>query len=403
MRYEGRNRDDSCPFVFRTEAHRYVPWRIERVPLPCRLMRAAFFPVLVSFSLSMYLTGASGSAEEIVRQVSGTRPLTAMPQDPAAFTFVVIPDTQSYLGKDCKHTPDSADPVTNPNLESQVNWILQHREDQRIAFVSHVGDIVDKNRPEEWDVARRHLDTMRGLVPFGLTVGNHDMKGDGNASLFQQYFPAASFKDYPWYLGSYTRPGENEAFSVNNVNSAQTFSAGGMDFLHLNLECNAPDDVVAWANALLTEHVDRRALITTHMDLGIIEKPKDQAGFIHDPKGRMRWTKNHGARGNNAEQLWEKLYRHHANLGLILSGDQSRVTALQEVRTGDHGNPVVSLLSDYLSLPVLRLMRFVPSANEIQVLTYDVKGEVLVDDTTYVHYLSSHQFSLPYPMGGPSQ
>ncbi len=366
-------------------------------------MRSLLFPILLFLSLLPVVRTSTGSAEEILRQVTGTRPLTPMPEDPDAFTIVVIPDTQTYLGEGCKHTPGSSDPVTNPNLEAQVNWILGHLENQRIAFVSHVGDIVDKNRPEEWEVARRHLDTLRGVVPFGLTVGNHDMKGNGDASLFQKYFAAVSFEAYPWYLGSYSRAGEDQAFSVNNVNSAQVFRAGGMDFIHLNLECNAPDDVVAWANALLAQHADRRAVITTHMDLGIIEKPKDNEGYIHDPKGRMRWTKNHGPRGNNAEQLWDKFYRRHANLALICSGDQSRVTTLREVRTGDHGNPVVSLLSDYLSLPVLRLMRFVPSANEIQVLTYDVKKGVLVDDTTYVHDLSLHQFTVPYPMSRSDQ
>ena len=63
-----------------------------------------------------------------------------------------------------------------------------------------------------------------------------------------------------------------ERVSANNVNSAQLFSAGGMDFIHLNLECNAPDDVLAWADALLTRHSSHHALITTHMDLGIIEE-----------------------------------------------------------------------------------------------------------------------------------
>ncbi|MEX2080384.1 MAG: serine/threonine protein phosphatase, partial [Dehalococcoidia bacterium] len=62
-----------------------------------------------------------------------------------AFTIVIIPDTQTYLGKDCKATPGSTDPVTNPNLEAQVRWIRDHQAAQNIVFVTHVGDIVDKN------------------------------------------------------------------------------------------------------------------------------------------------------------------------------------------------------------------------------------------------------------------
>lgn len=328
--------------------------------------------------------------------IKGTEPLPPMPVD--GFTIVIIPDTQSYLGEGCKRTPGSRAPVTNPNLEAQVRWICDHRQDQHIVFVSHVGDIVDKNRAEEWAVAKQHLDTLRGAVPFGLTVGNHDMSSKGDARQFQERFPAASYAAFPWYLGGYAHDRADQNVSANNVNSAQLFSAGGVDFIHLNLECNAPDDVLAWAGNLLAQHASRRALITTHMDLGILERPTTGEGFIHDPKGRMRWIKIHGARGNSGEQMWDKLYRRHPNIDFIFCGDQSRVTALRLTTHADDGHPVTSMLTDYLSEPVLRLLRFVPAENRLHALTYDVSQEVLVSDTPYVHDRAQHQFALDYPM-----
>lgn len=328
--------------------------------------------------------------------MKGTRPLPPIPD--GAFTIVIIPDTQAYLGRGCKATPRSTDQVSNPNLEAQVQWIITHQAEQNIVFVSHVGDIVDKNNNDQWAVAKQHLDRLRGVVPFSLTVGNHDMTAKGDARLFQQHFPAASFASYPWYAESYTHGRDEQNVSANNVNSAQLFSAGGIDFLHLSLECNAPDDVLSWADSLLSKHSGRHALITTHMDLGIKEKPKTEEGYIHDPKGRMNWIKIHGARGNTGLQMWDKLYRKHANVKMVFSGDQSRVTALRMAQTGDHGQKVTSLLSDYLSQPVLRLVRFVPSANRVDVVTYDVMQKVLVDDTPYVHDLDQHQFHLDYPM-----
>ena len=341
------------------------------------------------------LIGSHALAESGKRMI-GTKPLPVMPAE--AFTVVIIPDTQSYAGKGCKATPLSTDPVTNANLEAQVKWIREHRDDQNIVFVSHVGDIVDKNNADQWAVAKQHLDQLRGVVPFSLTVGNHDMTSKGDARLFQEHFPAASFTAHPWYLGSYTHTRSDQNVSANNVNSAQLFSAGGMDFIHLSLECNAPDDVLAWADDLLTKHMNRRALITTHMDLGILDKPKTEEGFIHDPKGRMSWIKIHGTRGNTGEQMWDKLYRKHTNLRLIFCGDQSRVTALKLTSPADDGQPFTSMLSDYMSQPVLRLLRFVPAKNRIRALTYDVTQQVLVDDTPYVHDLDQHQFTLAYPM-----
>jgi len=332
--------------------------------------------------------------------VFGKETLPPLPN--GAFTVVVVPDTQSYRGRGCKATPHSTDPVTNENLAAQVAWIVKHRDDQNIVFVSHVGDIVDRNTGEQWAVAKEQLDKLRGIVPFGLTVGNHDMTSKGDARLFQRHFPASSFREYPWYLGCYEHDRADQNVSANNVNSAQTFTAGGRRFIVLHLECNAPDDVLAWADDLMRKNSDKHVLVTTHMDLGIVEHPKSSEGYIRDPKGRMRWVKIHGARGNNGEQLWEKLFRKHANLKLICCGDQSRVTALRLTTVGDAGNPVPSLLSDYQSRPVLRLMRFGPEENRVHVLTYDVEQSVLVERTKYVADVNQHQFTLDYSPGAAS-
>ena len=99
----------------------------------------------------------------------------------------------------------------------------------------------------------------------------------------------------------------------------------------------------------------------------------------------MRWHKCHGERGNTPAQMWEKLYRKHPNLLMVLSGDQSRTSALRLDATGDRGNTVYGLLSDYTSSgPKLRIYRFFPDKDSIEVITYDtVRGEV-IDGSTHV-------------------
>ncbi|MBL9211572.1 MAG: metallophosphoesterase [Opitutaceae bacterium] len=315
-----------------------------------------------------------------------------------AFTIVVIPDTQGYRGRATKATPQSTEPLTNPVFQNHTRWIAENLRAQNIVFVSHVGDIVDINNAEQWTLARECLDRLHGVVPYSLTVGNHDMTSKGDASLYQRFFPAERFRAFAWYGGSYGHDRSEQNVSANNVNSHQLFSAGGLDFIHLSLECNAPDDVLAWADGLLRQHAGRRAIVTTHMDLGPIERPKDNEGYIKDPKGRMNWVKIHGARGNSAVQMWEKLFRRHANLGFIFSGDQSRTTAMRLAARGDAGNTVHSLLSDYTSSGPLRVYRFVPSANEVRVITYDTTRRALVDSTTHVEARDQHQFTLPYAM-----
>lgn len=317
---------------------------------------------------------------------------------PGAFTIVVIPDSQGYRGTRTKATPESTDPLTNPVFANHIKWIRENVQGQNIVFVSHVGDIVDIDNEEQWQLAKQNLDQFFGVVPFGLVVGNHDMKVSGDASLFQKCFPAERFQSYPWYGGSFEPNAPDQTQFGDNVNSYQLFSAGGMDFVFIHLECNAPDEVLAWAGQVLTRYRNRRALLSTHMDLGIRDKPTTPEGFISDPKGRMGWSKVHGPRGNTPLQMWDKLYSKHPNLGFVFSGDQSRATALRISQQADHGNVVHALLSDYMSAGPLRLYRFLPGQNKVQVITYDTTRRELVDRMIYVPARPAHQFFLDYDM-----
>jgi hypothetical protein len=317
---------------------------------------------------------------------------------PGAFTIVVIPDSQGYRGRATKSTPQSTDPLTNPVFQNHTRWIAENVRAQNIVFVSHVGDIVDIDNEEQWQLARECLDRLHTVVPYGLTVGNHDMKSNGDATLFQRFFPAERFRAFPWYGGTYSHSRSDQNVSANNVNSFQLFSAGGLDFVHVNLECNAPDDVLAWASSILTQHSARRALISTHMDLGPLTKPTDNDGFFKEPKGRMTWVKVHGKRGNSPAQMWEKLYSKHANLGFVFSGDQSRTTAMRLAAQGSMGNFVHSLLSDYTSSGPLRLYRFLPAENKVRVITFDTTKRQLVEKMSYVADPAEHQFTIDYAM-----
>lgn len=324
------------------------------------------------------------------------------PAPPGTFSVVVLPDSQMYVGAGTKRTPRSLDPIANFPLAAQIDWLVANLAAQRVAFVTHVGEIVEDDREPEWEVAARLLRPLHGRVPYGLCLGNHDMDPDGTATLFQRFFPAARFRELPWYAGSF-EPGRPGQVSGNNVNSCQLFSAGGLDFVHLSLECNAPDDVLAWAGEQLRRHSGRLALISTHMDLGVIDKPAGpgREGYSRDPQGRMRWVKRHGARGNTAEQMLAKLYRHHVNLRFVFSGDQSNVTALHLPSVGDYGNTVHHCLSDYGSLGPLRLYRFHPAANRVEAITYDPVKVELVRSTHYKPGAASHQFELAVDLRAP--
>lgn len=322
---------------------------------------------------------------------------TLAPAPPDTFSVVVIPDTQAYRGRGTKAEPQSDAPVTNAVLETHVRWILDHRDQQRIVFASHVGDLVDKNVPDQWEVADRWLSLLDGRLPYAISPGNHDMKADGDTSLFARHFPAAKFAGCAWYGGTFPSPVASR--SGNNANSFQRFSAQGLDFVFLHLECNAPDDVLQWADQVLRDNAGRRALVTTHMGLGPLKKPVTEADFRTAPKGRMQWKKRHGSLGNTPEEMWQKCFRKHSNLFVIFSGDQSRTQALRQEAKTDAGTPVHEILSDY-GPSWLRVCRFVPGKSQIEIHTIDSRDGTLCEGTTRVPQRSEHQFTIPYEMCG---
>ena len=321
-----------------------------------------------------------------------------------SFSIVVIPDTQHYRGRGTKGAAENEEgALTNIVFEGWTDWIAANLDQQRIVFVSHVGDIVDRNNREQWALARRCMDKLHGRVPYGISVGNHDMMtSNGDSSLFQEVFAKSRFDQFRWYGGCFEQRSGSAAISGNNANSIQLFEAAGMKFVVLHLECNAPDDVLQWANATLRRYRDRRAIITTHMGLGPREKPKTERDYFDAPKGRMTWSKCHGARGNTSQQMWDKCFKMHDNLFLVCCGDQSRTQAMRQESVGQHGNTVHELLSDY-GANGLRVMRFIPTKNQIEVRTWDPLKSVLCESTKFVKDRGQHQFTISYEMSPTSQ
>lgn len=318
--------------------------------------------------------------------------LTPAPE--GTFTIVVVPDTQRYLGPGTGRDDELGEP-RNPAFDSRTSWLAANLGAQRIVFVSHTGDIVDRNEWRQWQIARANMDRLHGRVPYGISVGNHDMVRDtGDSRLFQEYFGAERYRDQPWYGGTYAgRPGHAPEVSGNNANSCQVLSAGGLDFVIVHLECNAPDDVLGWADEVIEAHRDRMAIVSTHMYLGGIEKKGAE-----QPQGRMQWKKVHGARGNTPQQLWEKSFSKHANLFLVLCGDQSASISHRQTSQGAHGNLVHELLADYPrdadDSDWLRLLRFDPAKGQVEVFTYSPAQDRLCESAGHRKERGDHQFTL---------
>ncbi|HNQ90070.1 MAG TPA: Ig-like domain-containing protein [Verrucomicrobiota bacterium] len=272
------------------------------------------------------------------------------------FTVVVLPDTQKYV----------ASSTYAPIFTQQTEWIVNNQTALQIVAVSHEGDIVDTySSTTQWDRANTSLSVLDAAgLPYGLSPGNHDQP----TALYNQYFPPTRYAANPWYGGNYPA-GQND-------NNYILFSAGATDFILLQLEFWPTSDTIAWADAVLKAHANRKAIITTH-------------GFL-DVDG----SRDVGTMGST-EYIWTSLVLPNPNVWFVLCGHMHG-----EARRTDfaNGHPVHQLLADYQADPNggngwLRILRFIPDEDTVHVQTYSPYLGLYQTDL-------DSEFTLEFPMNG---
>jgi len=307
------------------------------------------------------------------------------------FTIAVIPDTQNYVDYTRQQSTGFA-------IDSSELFIQQMKyiSDKGLAnggdvvFVSSVGDVwqhlLSDMDPEHLE---RGIDAVTGAgeafsalikpeetltieipksiegyqyisnagIPFGVAPGNHDYdawwiasqikdsdtldSSAGNSAdntteihiggldAFRTAFGSetAYFRDKPWYVSSFK----------GGASSAQVFSGGAYQFLHLALEMQPGDDVLNWAQGVINQYAGLPTIVTTHDYLSARgeRRPYNQFDLsLADP-----------GFNNSAEILWSKFISRNDQIFLVLCGHQLGQALLVDIN--DSGHEVYQILADY--------------------------------------------------------
>jgi len=287
------------------------------------------------------------------------------------FSLVALPDTQYYSAS----YPDI--------FNAQMQWIKDNRDERNIVFVLHEGDIVNTvNVDLEWQRANASISILDGFVPYTLAAGNHDIDhhGDGfrdiettqrDSTKYNQYFPYTRYENEPWYGGH---------MGSDNDNHYVFFSAGGMDFMIITMEAWPTSAMLVWANQIVSENSVKRVIFLTH----------DYLDTDDTISGRDMY-------------MWNDFVKNHDNIFLTLNGHLAwgddglgRLTS-----TGVNGNQVHQIAANYQDPPYtiygnggngwLRIMKFIPGNNRIEVTTYSPWLDQFATD-------GQNQFDLVYMM-----
>ncbi|MCV6596082.1 MAG: metallophosphoesterase, partial [Mangrovicoccus sp.] len=256
-----------------------------------------------------------------------------------AYTIAVLPDTQDY--------------TLNPGLSStfshMTQWLVDNAEGKNLSFVTHVGDVTYNSTALEYNVARDAMDVLRDAgISYSLLPGNHDVGTLGSSDArktesFNNAFSTAYMSQDPTFAGVYDQePGRYD-------NNYHLFTApDGTGWIVLNLEFGPRDDVLRWADDVLTQYGDRKAFVLTHSMSNFdgrhdsLGKPlnAEGAGYDYglsdDPEGA--W---------DGETIYREVLARHPNVVFTAGGHIFGDGAETTVSYNDFGNKIYQFLVNY--------------------------------------------------------
>lgn len=286
------------------------------------------------------------------------------PLEDYAYSFAVLGDTQILA----KNYPEK--------YTALYDWVLGNVESKKIKFVLGLGDITNDSTAAEWELAKKNIHRMDGIVPYSLVRGNHDTE-----STMMKFFPISDYKDK---LG-----GTYDGKSI--FNSWQELIVGEVKYLIFTLDYGAKDAVLNWASEIIAAHPQHNVIITTHAYLFRDGTTLD-AGDVVPPS-------NKGSSYNNGDHMWDKLMKKHENIVLVLSGHDPCDYVVCTQTKGDNGNVVTQFLIDpqgvdkaQSGVGLVTMFYFSADGKTMQVETYST------DKNAY--FLEENQFTVTLDLAG---
>jgi len=265
----------------------------------------------------------------------------AAPSD-TVFSVVWITDTQ-FLSQSYPNDFDTA-----------CNWIVNNAASLNLKAVIHTGDLTNNAADYEWTNAGHSMGLLlNNNITYCWCAGNHD-------SYVATNYPAFSttiMRGKPYWVSDYN----------SGMNTAISFNYSNQNFLIIDIEYQADNSVLQWANNLLNSHPSSSVIIGTH-------------AYLDAEAGYDSWATNFKA----------TVLDTHPNVFLTLNG-HFHPAGLYASRTkvGNRDELFFNRQDQdgYEGAATIRLLKFDATINTITVTTYNTLQNSLLTD-------SDNQFTL---------
>ncbi|MBO0131658.1 Ig-like domain-containing protein [Agrobacterium burrii] len=259
---------------------------------------------------------------------------------PNAYTIAVFPDTQDYTSNDgIKHV-----------FGEMTQWLIDNRQNHKIVFMSHVGDVTQNNQSGEWDIAEAALRKLDGKLPYAILPGNHDQANGGSAAdhssneLDRRFSAEKQAATNPGVFG-----GAYDQEQAAGRNTYSTFTApDGTKWLSISLEFGPRDDVIRWAGDVIEKYPDHRVMLATHSLTSYATRQDNLALPLYDEGAGYDYGMRTDQRGaNDGEYVARILLSRYPNIVMTFSGHIFGDGAETDITYNQYGEPVFQFLVNY--------------------------------------------------------
>ncbi len=248
--------------------------------------------------------------------------------DPANYdyTFAVIPDPQKVNS-------------LYPGYYSDItDWILNNKDAYNIKAAMNLGDITDGNYVFEWIRAKEAYDKLTGVIPYTLSLGNHDyvsgqLKGSFAADeeritkTFNRFFKQEDYNKLESWGGAYDDSMDN---------TYQFVTVGKTKYMLMALEYQPRYEVLDWACEVVEKHPECKVIVTTHSHL-----LQDGTRIEESP-----YVFTNPENSANPQEVWDRLLKVYPNILMLICGHESTMQNVVVKNKGDNGNTVYEILID---------------------------------------------------------
>ncbi|MFI7610624.1 metallophosphoesterase [Nonomuraea terrae] len=268
--------------------------------------------------------------------------------DPASYDFSIahFTDTQ-YLSEGAVEQETAEErAVWESAYAGIVNWIKDNKDQRKISYVAHTGDIIENNirKPADEAMRRQVVGEMEvsskqqkvlddAGIPNGVIAGNHDNQSgteNGPDAIYNKYYGPERYQDgsQGWQHAEYGGPWREG----DNQNHYDLFSAGGLDFVVVGLSYGVTREEAEWADSVFKKFPNRNGILLSHDYLVPSTNPDGRGAGFSAPDGSM---------------LYKTVVEKNPNVFLILAGHEHGVGTNVKPKVGQVGKGVVELLADY--------------------------------------------------------